>query len=165
MDLIIEPLGGSHDRKAFSCGVPELDHYLREQVSQDVKRRLSNCFVAVDRGVDLVAGYYTLAATSVPIASLPEDLTKRLPRYPVLPAILIGRLAVDTRCQGQRVGSILVVDALQRCAQAAPASFALIVDAKDDKAAAFYRKHGFMPFQDRPLSMFLSVATALKLFG
>ncbi|TIW89378.1 MAG: GNAT family N-acetyltransferase, partial [Mesorhizobium sp.] len=85
LDLIIEPLGGSHDRKAFSCGVLALDLYLREQASQDVKRRVGNCFVAVDRDVDLVAGYYTLAASSVPVASLPEDLTKRLPRYPVLP--------------------------------------------------------------------------------
>ncbi|RUX09775.1 GNAT family N-acetyltransferase [Mesorhizobium sp. M8A.F.Ca.ET.059.01.1.1] len=165
LDLIIEPLGASHTRKGFSCGVPALDHYLREQASQDVKRRVSNCFVAADRDVGLIAGYYTLAAASVPIASLPEDLTKRLPRYPVLPAILIGRLAVGTRYQGQRVGSTLIVDALRRCAQAAPASFALIVDAKDDKAAAFYLKHGFTPFQGRPLSMFLSVATALKLFA
>ncbi|TIN21209.1 MAG: GNAT family N-acetyltransferase [Mesorhizobium sp.] len=164
LDLIIEPLGGSYDRKAFSCGLQALDHYLREQASQDVKRRVSNCFVAAERDVDLVAGYYTLAASSVPMASLPEDLTKRLPRYPVLPAILIGRLAVDTRYQGRRVGSILIMDALRRCAQAAPACFALIVDAKDDKAAAFYRKYGFTPFYDRPLSMFLSVATALKLF-
>ncbi|TPL39776.1 GNAT family N-acetyltransferase [Mesorhizobium sp. B2-4-1] len=165
LGLIIEPLGGSYDRKTFSCGVLALGQYLHELASQDVKRRVSNCFVAADRDVDLIAGYYTLAASNVPITSLPEDLTRRVPRYPVLPAILIGRLAVDTRYQGKRVGSILIVDALRRCAQAAPASFALIVDAKDDMAAAFYCKYGFRPFQDRPLSLFLSVATALKLFG
>lgn len=162
--LIIEPLGGSHDRNAFSCGVLALDRYIREQASQDVKRRVGNCFVAVDREVGAIAGYYTLAASSIPIASLPEDQAKRLPRYPVLPAILIGRLAVDARYHGQRVGSALIVDALRRGVSAAPASFALIVDAKDDQAAAFYSKHGFTPFQSRPLLLFLPIATALKLF-
>lgn len=165
LKLIIEPLSGSHDRTTFSCGVLALDRYLSEQANQDIKRRVSNCFVAVDGNGSAVAGYYTLAASSVPIASLPEDLTKRLPRYPVLPAILIGRLAVDTRYQGRQVGTALIVDAFRRSVQAAPASFALIVDAKDDQAAAFYRKHGFMPFESRPLSLFLPIATALKLFG
>jgi ribosomal protein S18 acetylase RimI-like enzyme len=163
--LIIEPLSGSHDRKAFNCGVPALDRYIREQASQDVKRRVGNCFVAVDRDVGAIAGYYTLAASSVPVASLPEDQTKRLPHYPILPATLIGRLAVDRRYQGRRVGSALIVDALRRSVQAAPASFALIVDAKDDDAAAFYGKHGFLPLQSRPLSLFLPIATALKLFS
>lgn len=165
LDLGIEPLVGSHDRMAFTCGVPALDRYLREQASQDIKRRVGNCFVAVDSHIGAIAGYYTLAASSVPIASLPEDQTKRLPRYPLLPAILIGRLAVDINYQGQRVGSALLANALRRSAEAAPASFALIVDAKDDRAAAFYRKHGFTPFRSHPLSLFLPVATALKLFG
>lgn len=163
--LIIEPLDGSHDRKAFNCSVPALDRYIREQASQDVKRRVGNCFVAVDRDVGAIAGYYTLAAASVPVASLPEDQTKRLPHYPILPATLIGRLAVDSRYQGRRIGSALIVDALWRSVQAAPASFALIVDAKDDDAAAFYSKHGFLPLQSRPLSLFLPIATALKLFS
>ena len=165
LNLIIEPLGGSHDRNAFSCGMLALDRYLREQASQDIKRRVSNCFVAIDSNVGAVAGYYTLAASSIPIGSLPEDLTKRLPRYPVLPAILVGRLAVDIRYQGRQVGTALIVDALRRSAQAAPASFALIVDAKDSQAAAFYGKHGFTPFESRSLSLFLPIATALKLFS
>ncbi|UCI06934.1 GNAT family N-acetyltransferase [Mesorhizobium sp. B1-1-8] len=164
LELIIEGLAGSHDRTAFSCGVPALDRYLREQVSQDIKRRVSNCFVAANRD-GAIAGYYTLAASSVPILSLPDDQTKRLPRCPILPAILIGRLAVDSRYQGQRIGSSLIIDALRRSVQAAPASFALVVDAKDEQAAAFYRKHGFTPLRSRPLSLFLPIGTALKLFG
>jgi GNAT superfamily N-acetyltransferase len=84
---------------------------------------------------------------------------RRLPRYPILPAVLIGRLAVDTRYQGRQIGSALIIDALRRSARAAPASFGLIVDAKDDQAAAFYRRHGFVS------SLFLPIATALKLFG
>lgn len=164
LSLILEALGGAHDRKGFSCGVPALNRYLREQANQDVKRRVSSCFVAVDPEVGIVAGYYTLAASSVPIASLPEGQAKHLPRYPTLPAILIGRLAVDARYQGQRIGSALIIDALRRSARAAPAAFALIVDAKDHVAFAFYRKHGFIPLQSRALSLFLPVATALKLF-
>ena len=163
--VVIEPLNGSHDRRGFDCGVTALDRYVREQASQDVKRRLGNCFVATDRDAGTIAAYYTLAASSVPIADLPEADTRRLPRYPVLPATLIGRLAVDSRYQRRQIGSALIVDALHRSAQAAPASFTLLVDAKDDSAAAFYRKHGFIPLASRPLSLFLPIATALKLFG
>ncbi|MDX8438067.1 GNAT family N-acetyltransferase [Mesorhizobium australafricanum] len=163
-DLIIETRQASHSRSAFGCGVLALDRYLREQASQDIKRRVSNCFVAANRD-GAIAGYYTLAASSVPITSLPEDQTKRLPRYPILPATLIGRLAVDTRFRGQGIGSVLIIDALRRSTQAAPACFTLVVDAKDEQAAAFYRRHGFAPFKSRALSLFLPVATALKLFG
>lgn len=162
--VTLEPLNSSHDRRAFACGVPVLDRYIREQASQDVKRRLSNCFVAVDRETGAIAAYYTLAASSVPLAALPEIETKRLPHYPLLPATLIGRLAVDINYQGRQIGSALIVDAMQRSIQAAPASFALLVDAKDDSAVAFYRKHGFIPLASRPLSLFLPIATALKLF-
>jgi ribosomal protein S18 acetylase RimI-like enzyme len=164
-DLLIEPLNPSHDRQAFSCGVTALDRYFREQASQDVKRRIGNCFVALDRNTDDVAGYYTLAASSIPLDALPETDTRRLPRYGVLPATLIGRLAVDSRHQGRQIGSALIVDALQRSLQAAPASFTLLVDAKDEHAAAFYRRYGFIPLASRPLSLFLPMGTALKLFG
>jgi ribosomal protein S18 acetylase RimI-like enzyme len=162
--VVIEPLEASHDRRALACGVAVLDRYLREKAGQDVKRRLCNCFVAVDRSAGAIAAYYTLAAASIPISDLPEAETRRLPRYPVLPATLIGRLAVDTRYQGRQIGSALVIDALRRSMQAAPASFALLVDAKDEHAAAFYSRHGFMSLASRPLSFFLPVATALKLF-
>jgi len=162
--LVIEPLDSSHDRAAFDCGVPVLDRYLREQASQDVKRRVGNCFVALDKEAGAIAGYYTVAASSIPVASLPEQETRRLPRYPILPATLIGRLAVGRHYQGQKIGSALLVDALHRSVQAAPASFTLLADAKDENAAAFYRKHGFIPLQSRPLSLFLPIATALKLF-
>jgi GNAT superfamily N-acetyltransferase len=164
-DLIIEPLNSAHDREAFSCGVIALDRYFREQASQDVKRRIGNCFVAVDRNDGVVAGYYTLAASSIPLDALPEDSARRLPRYSVLPATLVGRLAVDSRYQGRQIGSVLLIDALHRSLQAAPASFTLLVDAKDEKAATFYRKYGFTPLAGRRLSLFLPMGTALKLFG
>ena len=92
--FIVEPLTAAHDRASFSCGVPALDRYLRELATQDIRRRVSNCFVALD-ATGKIAGYYTFAATSLPLTELPPEQAKRLPRFPSFPACLIGRLAVD----------------------------------------------------------------------
>ena len=142
-----------------------LDRYVREQASQDVRRRVANCYVAIESETGAIAGYYTLAASSIGVADLPITETRRLPRYPVLPAVLIGRLAVDTRYRGRQLGVTLVVDAARRTARAELAAFTLLVDAKDDSAAAFYSKLGFLPLESRPLTLFLPVVTALKLFS
>lgn len=163
MALIVEQLNIRHNRRSFSCGVPILDGYLHERANQDVKRRLGNCFVATEEGSDAVVAYYTLAASSIPFDAFPPVETKRLPHYEALPATLVGRLAVDSRYWGRSIGSMLMANALMRTVAAAPASFSLVVDAKDDKAVAFYRKHGFQPLNDRPRSLFLPIATALKL--
>jgi ribosomal protein S18 acetylase RimI-like enzyme len=159
----LEPLSNKHNRTIFRCGVEALDRYFREQATQDIRRRISNCFVAADQRTGEVAGFYTLAAASVSLTELPPTITKRLPRYPVFPAIQIGRLAVDSRYQGRGVGSGLLADATLRSARAEPAAFMLLVDAKNDSAAAFYRKFGFSPFASRPLTLFLPITTALKL--
>ena len=156
----IELLGAAHDRKAFSCGVAALDRYLQELATQDLRRRISNCFVARDEA-GAIAAYYTFAAAGFPLADLPPEATKRLPRYALLPAGLIGRLAADRRFRGRRLGSALIMDATRRAAGADPSIFALIVDAKDETAAAFYRHLGFQAFGSRPMSLFLPVATAL----
>ena len=156
----IEPLSAAHHRKAFSCGVAPLDRYLHELAAQDVKRRISNCFVARD-DAGTIAAYYTFAATSLPLTNLPTELTKRLPRYALLPAGLIGRLAVDQRFRGQGLGGALIMDATRRGSGADPAIFALVVDAKDGTAVGFYRHLGFLPFASRPMSLFLPIATAL----
>jgi len=157
----IEPLGAAHDRKGFCCGVAALDRYLHELATQDIRRRISNCFVACDPA-GTVAAYYTFAATGFPLADLPAEEAKRLPRYGMLPAGLIGRLAVDQRFRGRRLGGGLVIDAARRAAGGDPAIFALVVDAKDEAAAAFYRHLGFRPFVSRPMTLFLPVATALR---
>jgi len=162
--ITIEPLASHHDRKGFACGVAALDRYLRELATQDIKRRVSNSFVAVGQG-GRIAGYYTFAAASFPLAELPADEAKRLPRYPVLPAGLIGRLAVDAQFQGRRIGGALVMDAVLRATRADPAIFAIIVDAKDDKAARFYEHLGFKRLTSRPTSLFVPIATALEAFG
>jgi ribosomal protein S18 acetylase RimI-like enzyme len=157
-----EALSAHHDRRAFSCGVPELDRYFHQQVTQDIRRRVTNCFVAVAGGSS-VAGYYTLASGSVPAADLPPDLARRLPRYPTLPAVRIGRLAVDRRFAGQGFGRLLLWDSIARALRSEQANFTVLVDAKDDMAAAFYRHHGFTPFATAPLVLFLPLATAAKI--
>jgi ribosomal protein S18 acetylase RimI-like enzyme len=157
----IEALSSAHDRGGFSSGAEPLDRYLRELATRDIRRRLSNCFVALDDD-GVVAGYYTFAATSLPLTELSSEETKRLSRYALLPAGLIGRLAVDRRFQGRRLGGVLILDAAARAARGDPAIFALIVDAKDDAAAAFYEHLQFRRFASKPMTLFLPLATALQ---
>jgi len=113
----------------------------------------------------LAEAHYTLAATSIPGPKLPPAVAKRLPRYPLIPAVRIGRLAVDRQFRGRGLGSALLIDATQRTLRAAPAAFAFVVDAKNDRAAAFYRHHGFGPFASQPGTLFLPLATAAKALG
>jgi len=157
----IEPLAG-HDRGGFSCGSDALDRYFKVQVTQDVRRRVTHCFVAVEAEKLVVAGYYTLAAASVPTPDLPDAITKKLPRYPAIPAIRVGRLAVDLRFRGQGLGGALLADAATKGLRAEVAAFALLVDAKDEGAVAFYEHHGFQRFRSQPRSLFLALATAEK---
>ncbi len=160
----LEPLSDAHDRTGFTCGEDALDRYLQSQATQDIRRHIANCFVALDTTNGVLAGYYTIAATSIPTPDLPPELTKRLPRYPSIPAVRIGRLAIERKYQGRGLGAALLADAAQRTLGAPPAAYALIVDAKNDNAAAFYRHHGFLPFACKPLVFFLPMATAAKVF-
>ena len=161
--FVIEVLSSSHDRLAFTSGSEVLDRYLQSQASQDVRRRISNCFVAAPPASTIIAGYYTLAASSIPITDLPEELANRLPRYPVIPAAIIGRLAVDRQYWRRGLGAALLFDAVQRTMRFGRAVFTLIIDAKDDDAVAFYRRFGFLPFASRAMSLYLPIATAAKL--
>ncbi len=162
--FVVEPLGSSHDRRGFTCGIEALDRYFREQVSQDIRRRLSNCFVAVDTEGN-VAGYYTFSATSLPMTDLSAGESRRLPKYPLLPAGLIGRLAVATKHARQGLGAALILDAVTRATRAESAIFALIVDAKDDNAHNFYTRLGFRPLTSRPSSLYWLVAEAARLLA
>ena len=158
-NLRVLPLDAIHDRTTFSCGSEPLDRYLQQQVTQDIRRRVTACFVALT-SEQVVAGYYTLAATSVPLTGLPSGTAKKLPRYPLVPAVRMGRLAVDQKFKGSGLGGALLADALHRAFVSDIAAYAMLVDAKDDKAAAFYKHHGFIPLPDSPLSLFLPLATA-----
>ncbi len=146
----VEVLSPQHDRTAFSSGVVALDRYFREQVTQDARRRATACYVAVEAATGKLAGYYTLAASSVPLPEMPEALARRLPRYPLVPVARLGRLAVDAAYRGRQLGAMLLWDAAARAARSEMAVFALVVDAKDDQAAAFYRHHDFVAFGSLP---------------
>jgi GNAT superfamily N-acetyltransferase len=166
---IIEPLG-KHDRAAFSCGAEQPDRYIRQQASQDVRRRVAAVFALCDRDSKSIIGYYTLSACTVLLRDLPEEQRTRFPRYPEVPTVLLGRLAVDRRYVGQGWGKTLLLDALHRClAQSEQiAAAAVVVDAKDDSARVFYERYGFL----RPLDpegqhenrLFLPMKTIEQLF-
>jgi GNAT superfamily N-acetyltransferase len=151
----VEALGPAHARETFSCGVQALDQYLVTQASQDVRRRMSACYVAVEVSSNRLAAYYTLAAGGVPLNDLPPELTKRLPRYPSVPVARVGRLAVEQAFHGRKLGAALLADAALRAAQSEVAVYALIVDVKDDVAAEFYRHHGFDPIGGNARQLFV----------
>jgi GNAT superfamily N-acetyltransferase len=153
----LEVLGTDHARDDFACGVKALDHYLAHQASQDVRRRVSACYVAIDASSGKIAGYYTLAAGGVPLTDLPKALTKRLPRYPCVPVARVGRLAVDQAFHGQKLGGALLADAALRALRSEVAVVALVVDAKDDAAEAFYRHHGFEGFGTQARQLIVSL--------
>jgi GNAT superfamily N-acetyltransferase len=163
---LVEPLDSSrHDRSAFSCDAPELDLYFRDFATQDVKRDVARVFVAVDPSKpELVAGFYSLSAASFAKSGLPPPQAKRLPHYPI-PAVLLGRLAVTRDQKGRGLGTHLLMDAMHRIALASQtlAVHAMVVDARDERATAFYAKHGFAPFAGQPLRLFLLVATIRQL--
>ena len=158
----IEPLGKQHDRARFSSGQPDIDDWFRRRASQDERRDIARVFVAIDDELGIV-GFYSLSSYSLALDDLPEDIARKLPRYDAIPAARIGRLARDERVRGQGVGELLLADAVRRILGAARsvAVFAIVVDAKDDTAVAFYRRFGFQPFPLRPNRLFLVTATAL----
>jgi ribosomal protein S18 acetylase RimI-like enzyme len=159
-----EPLGAAHDRTLFRCGEEILDRYLQTQATQDIRRRVANCFVAVEAVTGQIAAYYTLSAASIPLVDLPPEEIKRLPRYPTLPAVRIGRLAVDQRFQGRGLGAALLMNAAHRTMQADAAAFTLLVDAKNAQAVAFYEHYGFRSLSSQPRTLFLPLAVVEKIF-
>ena len=164
MNFAIEPFGQHHDRQGFNCGNEPLDRYFKERIRKDVEAGVAAAFVMADG--PSVLGYYTLSSHNVKRESLPEEVIKKLklPRYPFIPATLMGRLAVDLRYRGQRIGETLLVDGLRRsCVNAEQvASFAVMVDAKED-AVEFYRRYGFIQLPGSN-QMFLPMKTVRDLF-
>ena len=164
----VELLGDRHDRASFACGIDALDRYLHQQARQDAERKVAVTYVLLPADAPaIIAGFYTLSATSIRLASLPPDTARKLPRYPDVPATLIGRLAASTAHHGRGLGRHLLLDALRRSldASAAIGSTAVIVDAKDANARAFYEHYGFIPFPDRSMRLFLPMKTIQALFA
>jgi GNAT superfamily N-acetyltransferase len=137
---VIGPLAKLHDRAAFSCGNETLDRYLKEIASQDARRHVAAPFVLIEQSSPkTILGYYTLSAFSVDLGDLPVEIARKLPSYPIVPATLLGRLAVDRRHHGHGIGELLLLDALQRVKEHSTqiATVAVIVDAIDQNAVEF----------------------------
>jgi len=163
---VIEPLGKRHDRAAFSCGKEPLDRYLKTQAGQDARRRVAAPFALVEApGAKTVIGYYTLSAFGVDLGDLPDEVARKLPRYPIVPATLLGRLAVDRRFAGRGFGEVLHVDALRRSLDGSAdiAAAAVVVDALDEDAWRFYRHFDFIAFSERRERLFLPMKTVAVL--
>jgi len=160
MQLTINSLNTAHLRKTFDCGESSLNTYLHRYARQNIKNRINRVFIAspVDAEKSIV-GYYTLSAGSISTEDLPLIQKRHLPNYPV-PVALLGRLAVDKQYQGQRLGSILLADAVQRVEQASEvlAVYAIVVEALNPSVAGFYQDFGFIPFADQPLKLFLPMS-------
>jgi GNAT superfamily N-acetyltransferase len=163
----IEPLDKRHDRVVFSCGNDSLDTYLKKRAFQDTKKKFATTFVMAERLTSSVIGYYTLSATSILLADLPDETARKLPKYPHVPATLLGRLAIDRRYQGRGYGELLIIDALRRALQATTevASYAVVVDAINERARSYYEQYDFCAFPDRNPRLFLPMKTIANLFS
>lgn len=161
--MISTVLEKNHNRKNFSCGIDELDNYLKQYANQDIKKRLAVCYVIADQDNDVI-GYYTLSSNSIDLSDIPEDLAKSL-KYVEIPVIIIGRLAVHKDYQGNKLGQTLLIDALKRIVEisALVGNHAVIVDPIKDIATKFYAKLGFVPLKTSK-RMFLPLKTIIDLF-
>lgn len=166
MNYSTVPLHASHNKKDFNCGKELLDNYLHTQAKQDVKRKLSACFILADKENN-IKGYYTLSSAVIQRDLLPDDIKNKMPpSYHDLPATLLGRLAIDRSCKGQGLGENLLLDALKRSYDTSASSIgsmAVIVDPIDTDAIRFYQKYGFILLPDSG-KMFLPMETISKLF-
>jgi hypothetical protein len=152
----IEPLNASHDRAGFQSGAPELDHYLHYQAGQDARRKVAAPFVTIGEN-QAILGYYTLSAYSVQLRELTEAIAKKLPRYPLLPATLLGGLAIGSSRRGKNLGRLLLMDALFRSWRntSEVASVGVVVEALDEAARNFYLHHEFARIHDHPNKLFI----------
>lgn len=165
MTRFVSEVLGPHARGAFSSGNARIDRFFRETASQDVKRSCAACCVLVERDTDRIAGFYTLSSHSVPLTEVGADLARKLPRYPSVPAVLIGWMGRDLAFRGAGFGTLLLYDTISRVATSPVGAHAIRAYAIDEAAAAFYREHQFQALTSRPLSLFLPMKTALALLG
>ena len=166
MSYLTEPLDTKHSRNNFCCGKDLLDNYFWTQAKQDVKRKLSACFVLVDNETGKISGYYTLSSNSISNDLIPESFKKKLPKsYLSIPTVLLSRLAIDKVFQGKGIGKLLLIDSLKRCYDTSKSvgTFAVIVDPLDKEAERFYEKYGFINLSDSG-KMFLPMKTIEELF-
>lgn len=160
----IEPIGKTHDRAAFACGIEQLDHYIKQIASQDMCRRLAITYVMHTLVSPTVIGYYTLSAYAIQTTELPDELQRRI-RYDHVSAAMLGHLAVDRGYQGQGLSALLLVDALQRAVQTEVAVMAVLVDAINDRTQQFYEMYGFERLADHPNRLSITAKTIEQLIA
>lgn len=162
---VIANLEKKHNKNGFKCGVDALDTYLKIQAWQDIKKNVAVTYVLTVNDSDDVLGFYTLSSMGIIPGELPDEIARKLPRYPILPGALLGRLAVDKNHQDKRIGQYLLIDALKRSlsVSAQIGIVAVVVDAKDDAAVLFYKKFGFIELPDNSQRLFLPLSTIKKL--
>lgn len=148
----------NQDRSAFSCGNDRIDTYFRLSVTQDVRRNYARCYVMVEKATGTLAGFYTLSSNSIALTDIPPRSAKKLPRYPTVPAILIGWLGRDSSFRGRDRGRLLLDDAIKRASASPAGAYALMADAINEAAAAFYLHHLFAPLLNFPNRLFLPLA-------
>lgn len=162
---VITRLDKIHNKDEFTCGAEVLDRYLQTQAGQDIKKNVAVTYVLTANDSAQVLGYYTLSSIGIFSGELPPALAKKLPRYPILPGVLLGRLAVNKNFQGQKIGDHLLIDALKRSLAVSGqiGIVAVIVDAKDERAAKFYKHFGFIELPENNHRLFLPLSTVKQL--
>lgn len=165
-DFSVVPLTKQHNRASFRCDVDALDRYLHLQAGQDIRRDAASVYVLQGSDGKEIKGFYTLSAYGVKAATFPAELKKNFPNYEILPAYLLGRLAVANCYKGQGLGEKLLLDALRRCVMGRQliAALAVIVDAIDDTAAEFYKRYDFQAFPNNPRKLFIRMKPLVRLF-
>lgn len=156
-----------HDREEFLCGVEPLDRYIRERAAAEVRKKVAVCYVVTpDDDSSTILGYYTLSSLSIELSRLPDAQRKHLPKYPNVPATLIGRLAVGSEHRGQKLGEFLLLDALRRALHTSDAigSAFVVADAKDEQAAGFYLQYGFRRFATDSMRLYIPMGAVARLF-
>jgi predicted GNAT family N-acyltransferase len=166
LEYLTVPLQKTFDKNSFDCGKSTLNNYIQTQASQDVRKRLSVCFVLLNPDQFTIEGYYTLSNASIPYHEVPQKLRNKYPKsYKYIPVTLLGRLAIDTKIKGRGFGSKLLIDALKRSFHVADkkiGSVAVIVDPLDEEAEKYYKHFGFVTLPSSG-KMFLDMKTIKKL--
>ncbi|OGT41247.1 MAG: hypothetical protein A3F42_03440 [Gammaproteobacteria bacterium RIFCSPHIGHO2_12_FULL_37_34] len=164
-EYIITRLDPHHDKQWFSCGSIRLDDYLKTRAGQDAKKNVSVTYVLTQFHSNKIIGYYTVASIGIDARELPDEIIKKLPKYPILPGILLARLAVEKNHHGLKIGGFLLADVLKRSLSISHqiGMTAVIVDAKDNKASRFYQHFGFIEFPENKAKLFLPMSTIKKL--
>lgn len=159
-------LDKSHDKSNFSCGIDSLDAYIKTRASQDKKKKVAVTYVLHEKDNSVIVGYYTLSSTAIDLEAIPKEIQKKLPKYPDLPATLIGRLAIDKTYQDKHLGQYILVDALKRSYNVSiqVASYAVVVEAINAAAEKFYRKYGFLDLSSNSSKLFIPMNDVEKLF-